>query len=158
MWQRPSVRLCRPASLRDCVVDRVRCVQRRGVVILESLMVLLILVIGLLAVIEWSVVMLTHCGVTSAAAEGARVAARSVFVTSRQADTELAVQSILSAHGVAAVGAGGSVSVVLTDLGSSVRVTVTVPVLNTGIPGLLGTLGFSLSANSLQVSALASET
>ena len=62
MWQRPSVRLCRPASLRDCVVDRVRCVQRRGVVILESLMVLLILVIGLLAVIEWSVVMLTHCG------------------------------------------------------------------------------------------------
>jgi len=127
-------------------------------VILESLMVLLILVIGLLAVIEWSVVMLTHCGVTSAAAEGARVAARSVFVTSRQADTELAVQSILSAHGVAAVGAGGSVSVVLTDLGSSVRVTVTVPILNTGIPGLLGTLGFSLSGNSLQVSALASET
>lgn len=139
MWRQRSVRLS----------DR----RRGGVVILESLAVLVILVMGLLAVIQWSLLMMTHAGVTAAAAEGARVAARAVFDSSRQVDTEAAVLQILAAHGV-----GLPQTVVVTDLGSAVQVTVTVPMTSTGVSDLLGGFGFTLSGNSLRVSSTASKT
>jgi len=126
---------------------------RGGVVILESLVVLVILVMGLLAVIQWSLLMMTHAGVTSAATEGARVAARAVFDNSQQMDTEAAVQEILAAHGV-----GLPLTVVVTDLGSAVRVTVTVPMTSTGVPDLLGGFGFTVAGKSLRVSSTASKT
>lgn len=156
MWRVRSVRLCNgcAAGMSQQVSERPRVVdQRRGVVILESLTVLLVLVLGLLAVIEWSIVMMTHAGVTAAATEGARTAASSVFVTSRQVDTEQAVAAVLAAHGVT-----GSVTVLITDLGSTVRLTLTVPVSSTGIPNLLSSFHFTLSGRSLQVSATATET
>ncbi|MFM7830769.1 MAG: TadE/TadG family type IV pilus assembly protein, partial [Planctomycetaceae bacterium] len=124
--------------------------RRGGVVILESLAVLVILVMGLLAVIQWSLLMMTHAGVTAAAAEGARVAARAVFDSSQQVDTEAAVLQILAAHGV-----GLPQTVVVTDLGSAVQVTVTVPMTSTGVSDLLGGFVFTLSGNSLQVSSTA---
>ncbi|TWW10105.1 hypothetical protein E3A20_07800 [Planctomyces bekefii] len=123
--------------------------------ILESLVVLVILVMGLLAVIQWSLLMMTHAGVTAAATEGARVAARAVFDNSQQMDTEAAVREILAAHGV---GLGLPLTVVVTDLGSAVRVTVTVPMTSTGVPDLLGRLGFTVAGNSLRVSSTASKT
>lgn len=156
MWRVRSVQLCDGGAVSRWSQDSGRLTaagQRRGVVILESLTVLLVLVLGLLAVIEWSIVMMTHAGVTAAAAEGARTAARSVFVTSRQVDTEQAVTSVLAAHGVT-----GPVTVLITDLGSTVRLTLTVPVASTGIPNLLSSFHFSLSGRSLRVSATATET
>ena len=107
MWRVRSVRLCdrRSATLAGAGSAFGEVARgRRGVVVLESLVVLLILVLGLLAVIEWSIVMMTHAGVTAAAAEGARTAARAVFVTSRQVDTEQAVAAVLGAHGVTGLG------------------------------------------------------
>lgn len=139
MWRQRSVRLSEG--------------HRGGVVILESLVVLVILVMGLLAVIQWSLLMMTHAGVTAAATEGARVAARAVFDNSQQMDTEAAVQEILAAHGV-----GLPLTVVVTDLGSAVRVTVTVPMTSTGVPDLLGGFGFTVAGNSLRVSSTASKT
>lgn len=139
MWRQRSVRLSEG--------------HRGGVVILESLVVLVILVMGLLAVIQWSLLMMTHAGVTAAATEGARVAARAVFDNSQQMDTEVAVQEILAAHGV-----GLPLTVVVTDLGSAVRVTVTVPMTSTGVPDLLGGFGFTVAGNSLRVSSTASKT
>lgn len=139
MWRQRSVRLSEG--------------HRGGVVILESLVVLVILVMGLLAVIQWSLLMMTHAGVTAAATEGARVAARAVFDNSQQMDTEAAVREILAAHGV-----GLPLTVVVTDLGSAVRVTVTVPMTSTGVPDLLGRLGFTVAGNSLRVSSTASKT
>ena len=96
---------------------------------------------------------MTHAGVTAAATEGARVAARAVFDNSQQMDTEAAVQEILAAHGV-----GLPLTVVVTDLGSAVRVTVTVPMTSTGVPDLLGGFGFTVAGNSLRVSSTASKT
>lgn len=139
MWRQRSVRLSEG--------------HRGGVVILESLVVLVILVMGLLAVIQWSLLMMTHAGVTAAATEGARVAARAVFDNSQQMDTEAAVQEILAAHGV-----GLPLTVVVTDLGSAVRVTVRVPMTSTGVPDLLGGFGFTVAGNSLRVSSTASKT
>jgi len=156
MWRVRSVRLCdrRSATLAGAGSAFGEVARgRRGVVILESLMVLLILVLGLLAVIEWSIVMMTHAGVTAAAAEGARTAARAVFVTSRQVDTEQAVAAVLGAHGVT-----GPVTVLITDLGSTVRLTLTVPVSSTAIPNLLSSFQFSLSGRNLQVAVTATET
>ncbi|MFN7581718.1 MAG: TadE/TadG family type IV pilus assembly protein [Planctomyces sp.] len=156
MWRMRSVRLCNGRGAVTAARLSARGIglrRRRGVVILESLTVLLVLVLGLLAVIQWSIVMMTHAGVTAAATEGARTAARAVFVTSRQADTEQAVASVLAAHGVV-----GSVTVLITDLGSTVRVTLTVPVASTRIPNLLSSFYFSLAGRNLRVSATATET
>jgi hypothetical protein len=68
-------------------------------------------------------------------------------------DTEQAVAAVLGAHGVT-----GPVTVLITDLGSTVRLTLTVPVSSTAIPNLLSSFQFSLSGRNLQVAVTATET
>jgi len=133
-------------SARDAVVRIERSVcsgptdtRNGGVVVLESLMVLLILVIAIMAIVEWSIIMITQQGVTSAATEGARVAARSVFDVDRATDTGKAVKAILAAHGIT----DSNLLIEINDSAAeTVQVTVTVPFDSTGIPNLLSTFGF----------------
>lgn len=74
-----SMRLCKRAPVRLLpAAPSVGAMtgRRRGVIVLESLMAVLILVIAIMAIVQWSIIMVSQQGVTAAAAEGARVAAR----------------------------------------------------------------------------------
>lgn len=122
---------------------------RTGVIVLEAIVVTTLLVILTLAILQWSILMITHQGVTAAASEGARTAARSVFATSQQVDTEAAVSAVLAAHGVSAVGT----TVSIVDHTTYITVQVTVPFTSTSIPELLASFGIPMSSRSLQVMA-----
>lgn len=130
-----GVAVCPESATVGCATE---C-RKSGVIVLESLMVLLILVIAIMAIVQWSVIMISQQGVTAAAAEGARVAARSVFDVDRATDTATAVKAILAAHGISDTNL-----VILIDdsAAETVQVTVTVPFDSTGVPNLLSTFGF----------------
>ncbi len=122
---------------------------RAGVIVLEAIVVTTLLVILTLAILQWSILMITHQGVTAAASEGARTAARSVFANSQQLDTEATVSAVLAAHGVSSVGT----TVSIVDHTTYITVQVTVPFTSTSIPELLASFGIPMSSRSLQVMA-----
>ena len=127
---------------------------RAGVIILEAIVVTTLLVMLTMAILQCSVLIMTHEGVTAAASEGARTAARSVYSSSQQIDTENAVYAVLAAHGVSATGT----SVSIVDNTTYFTVRVTVPFTSTSIPELLDSFGFSMSSRTMQVTAVGWKT
>lgn len=113
---------------------------RKGVIILESLVVIVILVVLTIAVFQFAILQIAHQAVNAAAMEGARVACRASFGTStQQAVTEAAVIAVLEVNGVEA----SNVDVTVTDSASSVKVDITVPLDDLSVPNWLANFGFS---------------
>lgn len=127
---------------------------RAGVIILEAIVVTTLLVMLTMAILQWSILIMTHQGVTAAASEGARTAAQSVYANSQQIDTETVVYAVLAAHGVSAT--GSTVSIVDNTTYFTVRVTV--PFTSTSIPELLDSFGFSMLSRTMQVTAVGWKT
>ena len=127
---------------------------RAGAIILEAIVVTTLLVMLTLAILQWSVLIVTHQGVTAAASEGARTAAHSVYSNSQQIDTETVVYAVLAAHGISA--AGSTVSIVDNTTYFTVRVTV--PFTSTSIPELLSSFGLPMSTRTMQVTAVGWKT
>lgn len=123
-------------------------------IVLEAIVVTTLLVILTLAILQWSILMMTHHGVTAAASEGARTASRSVFISTRQVETEATVATVLAAHGVSSVG----ITVSIVDQGTFFTVQVTVPFTSTSIPELLASFGMPMSSRTLQVTAVGWKT
>lgn len=128
--------------------------RRMGVIILEAILVTTLLVILTLAILQWSILMITHQGVTAAASEGARTASHSVFISTRQVETETTVATVLAAHGVSSVG----MTVSIVDQGTYFTVQVTVPFTSTSIPELLDSFGMPMASRTLQVTAVGWKT
>lgn len=127
---------------------------RAGAIILEAIVVTTLLVMLTLAILQWSVLVVTHQGVTAAASEGARTAAHSVYSNSQQIDTESVVYAVLAAHGISA--AGSTVSIVDNTTYFTVRVTV--PFTSTSIPELLSSFGLPMSTRTMQMTAVGWKT
>jgi hypothetical protein len=107
-----------------------------------------------MAILQWTVLIMTHQGVTAAVNEGARAASRSVYANSLQVDTETVVYSVLAAHGISAVGS----TVNIVDNTAYFTVRVTVPFTSTSIPELLSSFGLPMSTRTMQVTAVGWKT
>ncbi len=127
---------------------------RAGAIILEAIVVTTLLVMLTLAILQWSVLIVTHQGVTAAATEGARTAAHSVYSNSQQIDTETVVYAVLAAHGISASGT----TVTIVDNTTYFTVRVTVPFTSTSIPELLSSFGLPMSTRSIQMTAVGWKT
>lgn len=127
--------------------------RRNGVLVIEFFLVFMIMLFISIALVVWGIMIMACQAVDSAAAEGARVAARAGHGSSlaRQAAAKSAVDEILGAHGMAS----GDIQVDLDDGVSTVVVTVRVSLEAAGVPDWLTFLDFSLAGHQFQTSALA---
>ena len=125
--------------------------QRRGVIYLQSLLVMMIMALLTIALLQWTFVMSSHQAVNAATGEGARVAARASFAGStQQAVTEEAVREVLAANGMEAADA----TVLIVDGGNSVSVEVHMPFGSAKVPDWLSAFGLSMSSYEFQASAI----
>lgn len=157
-----------------------RTSKRKGVELLELILVMPILFIATLAVFEFGILLLYQEAVTSAAAEGAREAAK----TSNDSEVAFVVQSFLAIHNVIfdttmisngggnayvlverglAVGERGSLVYAATPNGpntlnpNEIRVTVSTPMVianDKPVPNWLRFFGFDLATSRMKISSL----
>jgi Flp pilus assembly protein TadG len=158
--------------------------RRRGVLLVEFLLVFPILFIATLAIFEFGIVLLVHQAVVSASVEGAREAAKVGATTNKVAT---AVDNVLTIHridfdptttngtddaylrleygsGVPATAERGNNTLSCTPVGTApnaneVRVTVCVNVTDSGgespAPDWLAPFGFSLTGSIFEISSRA---
>jgi hypothetical protein len=126
----------------------------RGVVLIESLWVMMIMLFASIAFVVWAILVMAAQGIDSAAAEAARVAARAGMSSTaeRQTAAKAAADAILAAHGMES----GDIQVSLDD-GDVIYVTATVevPLEAAGVPDWLSFMGFTFGTRAFRVSALA---
>jgi Flp pilus assembly protein TadG len=126
-----------------CGPDR----RRSGTAVLEMLIALPVLLAVLLAVVEFSMILVAQQQIVAASREGARVAAQG----GAQSDVVQAVQQFLGKGRLS----NATIATVLTDTsrqplpsGSPVSVTVSLPTAQ-AVPDLLAFVGFSISNKNL---------
>jgi Flp pilus assembly protein TadG len=164
----PDTSLCLTSTLHLLRAQNASC-RRRGVLLVEFLLVFPIVVIGTFAVFEFGLLVLAINAVQAATTEGARHKAigRTNAEVLTVIDEFLGVHSISSTERAVRIEDPDDVGSPFNDpdpntctpagtapVSGEIRVTVCVPATN-AVPDFLNTFGFTLSSRTIHTSALA---